>query len=238
MSEFIYGRNAVIEALRSGRSISNIFILNNGTNTNKDILMLAKEKNINVSYKDRGTLDKISKNNQGVIAEVFKYEYRTIDDILDTDEEYPFIIMLDGIEDPHNLGAIIRTAEITSASGVIIPKNRSVQVTPTVGKVSCGGIENVKIASVVNLVQTIKLLKEKGYWIVGAEALDNAKNLWDMDFKMKTCIIIGSEGKGISRLVRESCDYLVKIPMWGKINSLNASVSCAVILYEIRRQIS
>ena len=238
MSEFIYGRNAVIEAIKSGRSITCIIVSESSKNNNKDIILLSKDKNITLFYKDKSYLDSINKANQGVLAEVFKYEYKTVDEILDTDEEYPFIVMLDGLEDPHNLGAIIRTAEITKASGIIIPKNRSVSVTPTVAKVSCGGIENVKIAMVTNLAQTINKLKDAGYWIVGAEALDKATNLWDMDFKMKTCLVIGSEGKGISRIVRESCDYLVKIPMWGKINSLNASVSCGIILYEIRRQIS
>ena len=237
MSEYIYGRNATIEALRSNRSISTIYISSQSKN-NKDIIDLASNKNITIEYKDKSFLDKIYNNNQGVIAKVFQYEYSSLDKIINNDEEYPIIVILDGIEDPHNFGAILRTCEIVKASGVIIPKNRSVSVTPTVAKVACGGVENVNIAMVTNLTQTIKTLKEKGYWIVGAEALDNAKNLWDMDFKMKTCLVIGSEGKGISRLVREECDFLIKIPMWGKINSLNASVSCAVILYEIRRQVT
>lgn len=237
MSEYIYGRNATIEALRSNRSISTIYISSQSKN-NKDIIDLASNKNITIEYKDKSFLDKIYNNNQGVIAKVFQYEYASLDKIINNDEEYPIIVILDGIEDPHNFGAILRTCEIVKASGVIIPKNRSVSVTPTVAKVACGGVENVNIAMVTNLTQTIKTLKENGYWIVGAEALDNAKSLWDMDFKMKTCLVIGSEGKGISRLVREECDFLVKIPMWGKINSLNASVSCAVILYEIRRQVT
>lgn len=238
MNEFIYGRNATIEALRNNRNISLIYIASSSKNNNKDIIDLAKNKNVPIEFKDKSYLDKIANNNQGVVSLVFKYEYSSLEKIMDTKSEYPIIVILDGIEDPHNLGAIIRTCEIVKADGVIIPKNRSVSVTPTVAKVACGGVENVNIAMVTNLTQTIKTLKENGYWIVGAEALDNAKNIWDMDFKMKTALVIGSEGKGISRLVREECDFLVKIPMWGKINSLNASVSCAVILYEIRRQIS
>lgn len=238
MNEFIYGRNATIEALRNNRNISLIYIASSSKNNNRDIIDLAKNKNVPIEFKDKSYLDKIANNNQGVVSLVFKYEYSSLEKIMDTKSEYPIIVILDGIEDPHNLGAIIRTCEIVKADGVIIPKNRSVSVTPTVAKVACGGVENVNIAMVTNLTQTIKTLKENGYWIVGAEALDNAKNLWDMDFKMKTALVIGSEGKGISRLVREECDFLVKIPMWGKINSLNASVSCAVILYEIRRQIS
>ena len=144
--------------------------------------------------------------------------------------------MLDGLEDPHNLGAIIRTCEISGASGVIIPKNRSVKVTPAVEKVSTGATRYVKVAQVTNLVNTIEKLKEKGYWIVGAEAGSSSQNYWSVDYKMKVCLIIGSEGRGISRLVKEKCDYLVEIPMWGKVNSLNASVSCGILIYEIRRQ--
>ena len=148
----------------------------------------------------------------------------------------PVIVMLDGLEDVHNLGAIARTVEIIRGNGIIIPKNRSVSVNSTVAKVSTGAIERIPICQVTNLTQTIKELKKNGWWIVGAEAIEESKNLYDMKFDMKTCLVIGSEGKGISRLVRDECDFLVKIPMWGEINSLNASVSCSILLYEIRRQ--
>ena len=144
--------------------------------------------------------------------------------------------MLDGIEDPHNLGAIIRSAEIAQVSGIILPKNRSVKVTPTVIKVSTGATQYVKVAQVTNLVNTLKELKKNGYWIVGAEAGKDSTNFWNVDYKMKVCLVVGSEGRGVSRLVKEECDYLVEIPMWGKVNSLNASVSCGILIYEIRRQ--
>ena len=143
---------------------------------------------------------------------------------------------LDGLEDPHNLGAIVRTCEIAGVSGIILPKNRSVKVTPTVVKVSTGATEYVKIAQVTNLVNTLKELKKKGYWIVGAEASEKSECFWSPDYRRKICLVVGSEGFGVSRLVKEECDYLVEIPMWGKVNSLNASVSCGILIYEIRRQ--
>ena len=199
---------------------------------------MLNKNNIKYQIVQKNAIDKVLKqpvNHQGVVASVMEYQYYELNDIISDDND-SLIVMLDGIEDPHNLGAIVRTCEISGASGIILPKNRSVKVNSTVSKVSAGAIEHVKVAMVTNLVNTIKVLKEKGYWVVGAEALKESKNFWDLDLNMKVCLIIGSEGKGLSRLTKEECDFLVKIPMWGKVNSLNASVSAALLIYEIRRQ--
>lgn len=235
MAEYIYGKNSVIEAIKNKRDINEVLI----TSNNKDLINLFKNNNISYKITSKEEIDKIcmpkNGSNQGIIASVCDYQYASLNSIMSNDEN-SLIVMLDGIEDPHNLGAIIRTCEICKADGIIIPKNRSVRVNSTVSKVSAGAIEHVKIAMETNLSQTIKKLKENGYWIVGAEAIPESKNIWEMNFNMKTCLIIGSEGFGLSRLTKDSCDFLVSIPMWGKVNSLNASVSCAVIMYEIRRQ--
>lgn len=238
MNEFIYGRNASIEAIKNNKNIVNVFLSESSLTNNKDIISMLESRSIKYEVKKKEFLNKINPNNQGVAIEILKYDYATIDKVISnsTDGLTPVIVMLDGLEDVHNLGAICRTVEIIRGNGIIIPKNRSVGVNATVAKVSTGAIERVPIAQVTNLTQTLKELKKNGWWIVGAEALDNSQNLYDMKFDMKTCLVIGSEGKGISRLVREECDFLVKIPMWGEINSLNASVSSAIILYEIRRQ--
>lgn len=234
MNEKIYGKNSIIEAIRNKRELSDVLVTSNNT----DIISMLNKNNIKYQIVQKNAIDKVLKqpvNHQGVVASVMEYQYYELNDIISDDND-SLIVMLDGIEDPHNLGAIVRTCEISGASGIILPKNRSVKVNSTVSKVSAGAIEHVKVAMVTNLVNTIKVLKEKGYWVVGAEALKESKNFWDLDLNMKVCLIIGSEGKGLSRLTKEECDFLVKIPMWGKVNSLNASVSAALLIYEIRRQ--
>ena len=234
MSERIYGKNSIIEAIRNKRELTDVLV----TSNNNDIISMLNKNNIKYQIVQKNVIDKVLKenvNHQGVVASVTEYQYYNLEDVI-SDEADSLIVMLDGIEDPHNLGAIVRTCEISGASGIILPKNRSVKVNSTVSKVSAGAIEHVKVVMVTNLVNTIKVLKEKGYWVVGAEALKESKNFWDLDLNMKVCLIIGSEGKGLSRLTKEECDFLVKIPMWGKVNSLNASVSAALLIYEIRRQ--
>lgn len=234
MNEKIYGKNSIIEALRNKRELSDVLVTSNNT----DIISMLNKNNIKYQIVQKSVIDKVLKqpvNHQGVVASVMEYQYYELNDIISNDQD-SLIVMLDGIEDPHNLGAIVRTCEISGASGIILPKNRSVKVNSTVSKVSAGAIEHVKVVMVTNLVNTIKTLKDKGYWVVGAEALKESKNFWDLDLNMKVCLIIGSEGKGLSRLTKEECDFLVKIPMWGKVNSLNASVSAALLIYEIRRQ--
>ena len=234
MKKKIYGRNSIIEAIRNHRELQEVLV----TNTNQDIIALLDKNKIKYQVVNKNIIqEKIQDNvnHQGVMAYTYEYQYAHLEDLI-SDEKDSLIVMLDGLEDPHNLGAIIRTVEISGAAGIIIPKNRSVRVNATVSKVSAGAIEHVKIVMVTNLVNTIKILKDHGYWVVGAEALPESKNFWDVDLKMKTCLIIGSEGQGLSRLTKEACDFLVKIPMWGKVNSLNASVSAALLIYEIRRQ--
>lgn len=231
-TQLIYGKNTVLEALKNG----SVKVLYLEKEQNYDVKELALKSKVEIKYLTKIEMNKmVNGNHQGCIALTFDYKYYQLDDVI-TDKNDSLIIALDGLEDPHNLGAIIRTAEISGCDGIILPKNRSVRVSSSVFKVSTGAIEYVKVAQVTNLRQTLQELKKKGYWIVGAEYTPQSQEIWDVDYNMKICLVIGSEGNGISRIVREECDYLVKIPMWGKINSLNASVSAAIIIYEIRRQ--
>ena len=232
MSELIFGRNTVVESIKKNKEIEKICTISN----NKDIIDLATKNKIPYEIVNKEYINsKIAGNHQGVIAYVPEYKYFKLDEIT-SEKNDSLILMLDCFEDPHNLGAVIRTSETAGVDGVIIPKNRSVKVNSTVSKVSTGAIEYVKVCEVTNLVQTLKELKKQGYWIVGAEYTEKSVCYWDLAYDFKTVLVIGSEGKGISRLVRDECDYLVKIPMVGKINSLNASVSAALIIYEIRRK--
>lgn len=236
----IEGRNPVIEALRSDAGIDTILInMEAAQGSLNKIIELAKTKNILVKNVDKTTLDRLSENrrHQGVIAEAMEYEYKEIDDILNYAKEKgekPFVIILDEITDVHNLGAIIRTAECLGAHGVIIPKRRAAQVNGVVAKSSAGAIEYLPVARVTNISQTIEELKEKGLWIYGADM--DGKNVYEEKFDVPVGLVIGSEGTGIGRLVKEKCDNLVKIPMKGNINSLNASCAASIIIYEIMKQ--
>lgn len=231
MSRIICGKNAVKEALLFG-DVEKIYL----QTANEEYIKLAKKKNVKFEIVKKERLDQMTKeNHQGMIAIAEDYKYYSLEEIV-TDKQDSLIVVLDGLKDPHNLGAILRTCEATSVDGVIIPKNRSVRLNDTVSKVSTGAIEHVKVAEVVNLAQTIEKLKKLGYWIVGAEHEEKSQNYWNMKYDMPIALVIGSEGEGVSRLVKEKCDFLVDIPMNGKINSLNASVSTAIIIYEIRRQ--
>lgn len=236
----IEGRNPVIEALRSDAQIDTILVSREAAQGSlTKIIELAKNKNIIVKNVDKSTLDRLSENkrHQGVIAEAMEYEYKEIDDILNCaieKGEKPFVIILDGITDVHNFGAIVRTAECMGAHGVIIQKRRAAQVNGVVSKSSAGAVEYIPIARVTNISQAIDELKEKGLWIYGADM--NGKEVWEEKFDSPVGLVIGSEGSGISRLVKEKCDNLVKIPMKGKINSLNASCAASVIIYEIMKQ--
>lgn len=238
---YVEGRNPVIEAIKSGREIDKILIAKGSEQGSiQKIIGMAKEKRIVIQYVEKAKLDAMSetKAHQGVIALVTPYSYKTVDDIMKAAEdknEDPFIIILDEIEDPHNLGAIIRTAECAGAHGVIIPKRRAVGLTPVVIKVSAGAVEYMNIAKVSNIASTIEELKERGVWIYGAD-MDGEQDYFNRDLSGPIAIVIGSEGKGIGRLIREKCDFLVKIPMNGKISSLNASVAASVMMYEVLRQ--
>lgn len=233
MSRIICGKNAVKEALKTNpQRLEKVYLQ---TEYN-DIISLAKEKHVGYEIVDKNIINKLTnENHQGVVALANDYKYYNLEEIT-TLKPDSLIIILDGLKDPHNLGAILRTCEAMNIDGVIIPKNRSVHLNDTVAKVSTGAIELVKVSEVTNLSQTIEKLKEKGYWIVGAEHEEKSQNYWDMKYDMPIALVIGSEGEGISRIVKEKCDFLIDIPMHGKINSLNASVSTAIIIYEIRRQ--
>lgn len=239
--DIVEGRNAVIEALRAGRMIDKIFIQKGETDkTLGHIASKAREAGIVVVDADRRKLDSMSQTHahQGVIALTAVREYCTVSDILDIAREKgepPFVIVCDEISDPHNLGAVIRTAEAAGAHGIIIPKRRSAGVTSIVDKTSAGAAEHMAVARVSNLSAALQELKDAGVWIYGTAA-EGLSPLWKTDLNGPICIVIGSEGDGISRLVRENCDFLVSIPMKGKVSSLNASAAAAVLIYEVLRQ--
>lgn len=239
--DLIEGRNAVIEALKSDRTIEYILIAKGDlVGSISVVLALAKEKGIVTKEVDRRKLDEMSQtsSHQGVMAVVTPYKYFGLNDIFKYAEEKgekPFIIILDEIEDPHNFGSIIRTAEVCGAHGIIIPKRRNVGATPIVYKTSAGAIEHVKIAKVTNINAAIEEIKERGVWVYGAD-MEAESYIFDTDFTGAVALVIGSEGRGISKLTKEKCDVLVKIPMVGKITSLNASVAGGIIMYEIMKQ--
>ena len=235
--DIIVGRNPVSEALRGGREIDRILVSKGEKNgAVVGILAKAKKKNIPIKEVDPRKLDYTSghANHQGIIAFAAVKEYASVDDIFELAEsrgEKPFIVVLDEIEDPHNLGAIIRTAECTGVHGIIIPKRRSVGLSFAVSKASAGAVEYVPVARVTNISNTIDELKKRGVWVYGADM--NGENYTDCDFSGATALVIGNEGKGISRLVREKCDAIVSLPMKGKIKSLNASVAAGVLMYAV-----
>ena len=241
MEDQVEGRNSVTELLKSGKYINKLYEQKGEKHVAiNEIIKLAKQNKVVITELDRAKLDQMSEshNHQGVIAIVPPYEYCDVDEILEyakSKNESPFILILDGIEDPHNLGSIIRTAECSGVHGIIIPKRRSVQVNATVNKTSAGAAQYVKVARVNNLTETIKYLKENDVWIYGTD-IEGKCYYNEQKYNGGVAIVIGSEGFGMSRLVKENCDFLVKIPMVGKINSLNASVSAGILMYEVFNQ--
>lgn len=237
----VEGRNSVIELLEAGRDVNKILIAKGEKHGSiYKILAMAKERKIVIAEVEKNKLDQIAQtpNHQGVIAIVPPFNYCEVEDILELANkrnELPFILILDGIEDPHNLGSIIRTAETAGVHGIIIPKRRAASVNSTVSKVSAGAVEHMKIARVNNINETMRFLKDKEVWICGTD-MDTDIIYTKQDYRMPLAIVIGSEGFGMSRLVKENCDFLVKIPMKGKITSLNASVSAGIMMYEVVRQ--
>jgi len=237
----VEGRNAVIELLESGRDINKIYVSDGEKHGSiNKIIAMAKERKVIVTEISRAKINQMAQteNNQGVIAIVPPFAYCDIEDILDEAKkknEKVFILILDGIEDPHNLGSIIRTAETAGVHGIIIPKRRSASVNSTVSKVSAGAVEYMKIARVNNINEAIQTLKENGIWIYGTD-MEATKYYYEEDLKGDVAIVVGSEGFGMSRLVKENCDFLIKIPMKGKITSLNASVSAGIVMYEAVKQ--
>ncbi|WP_077304044.1 23S rRNA (guanosine(2251)-2'-O)-methyltransferase RlmB [Terribacillus halophilus] len=238
--EWIIGKNPVTEALRSGRSINKIMVSEHlQPKTWQSIQELAKASGTIVQKVPKRKLDQlIEGSHQGIVASVAAYEYSTVDDLFRVAEERgeePFFIILDEMEDPHNLGSILRTADSVGAHGVIIPKRRSVSLTATVAKTSAGAIEYIPVARVTNLAKTIDELKERNVWIAGTAA-EGAIDYRRLDAVGAIGLVIGNEGKGISRLVREKCDWTVALPMKGRVTSLNASVAASLLMYEVHRQ--
>lgn len=237
----VEGRNSVLELLESGKDINKIFITSGEKHGSiNKIIAMAKEKRIIIVEKDKRQMQEMAQtqNYQGVIAIVPPFEYCQIEDIINTAKqrnEEPFVLILDGIEDPHNLGSIIRTAETAGVHGVIIPKRRAASVNSTVSKVSAGAVEHMKIARVTNISDSIQKLKDNGLWICGTD-IDAKNYYYDQDLKGPLGIVIGNEGQGMSEKVKKNCDFLVKIPMKGKVTSLNASVSTGIVVYEAVKQ--
>lgn len=240
MSEQIEGRNAVLEAFRSGRSVDRVFLLDGSRDGPLNtIAREARKKDVILQYVPRERLDQMSGTgvHQGVIAQVAAYEYATVEDMLDAARkkgEPPFLFLLDNIEDPHNLGAIIRTANLAGAHGVIIPKRRAVGLTSVVARTSAGAVNYTPVARVTNLVRTMEELKARGLWFVCGDM--RGETMYQLNLTGPVCLVIGNEGEGVSRLVREKCDMAASIPMKGDIDSLNASVAAGVLAFEIVRQ--
>lgn len=236
----IEGRNAVLEAFRSGKTIDKLFLLDGCKDGPiQTIVREARKHDTIIQFVSKERLDQLSetKKHQGVIAMAAAYTYATVEDILERAKEKgeaPFVILLDNIEDPHNLGAIIRTANLAGAHGVIIPKRRAVGLTATVAKASAGAINYTPVAKVTNLSNTIRELKEQGMWFVCADM--GGTSMYDLDLKGPIGLVIGNEGEGVGKLVKEQCDFIASIPMKGDIDSLNASVAAGVLAYEIVRQ--
>jgi 23S rRNA (guanosine2251-2'-O)-methyltransferase len=227
----VYGKNVVKELIDNKRKIEKAYIYEDFND--KDLISALQKLNVRIEYHSKMELDNIAKGlHQGIIVSIPDYKFSSLDELLENLSSNPLIIILDHLEDPHNLGAIIRTCEAAGVDGIIIPKDRSVDVNSTVMKVSAGALDNILICSVTNLNNTISRLKEKGFWIVGTEM--NASEMYmDIDYNMPVCLIIGNEGSGMSRLIHDACDYIVSIPMYGKVNSLNASVAAGVMIYGV-----
>ncbi|QYR22159.1 23S rRNA (guanosine(2251)-2'-O)-methyltransferase RlmB [Paenibacillus sp. sptzw28] len=240
--EIIAGKHPVMEALRSGREINKIWIAEQSQKNAAPIIAEAKKAGIIVQFADKRKLDQMAEGvpHQGVVAQAAAYRYFELDELIEKAREggqTPFLLLLDEIEDPHNLGSILRTAECTGVHGVVIPKRRSASLTATVSKTSAGAVEYVPVARVTNLAQTIDKLKDEGIWIAGAD-VGARQDVYESgtNFDLPLAVVIGNESKGIGRLIREKCDFLVKLPMIGQLNSLNASVAAGVLMYEVVRQ--
>lgn len=239
--EFVAGRNSVAEVLKSGRSINKILVAKGERHgAIKEIIGQARSQGLVVQEVDPAKLDQITEGmrHQGVVAMVAPVAYAELEDILGKAQEngeQPFIVLLDELEDPHNVGAILRTSDATGVHGVLLPKRRSSPLTATVAKTSAGAVEYVPVARIGNISQTLKKLKKQGLWVVGAD-MDGDKNYYEADLTGPIVVVVGSEGQGMGRLTKEECDFVVRIPMKGKITSLNASVACSLLLYEVLRQ--
>ena len=239
--DVLVGRNAVTEALKSGRGINKLWIASGDREGSvSEIAALAKERGIVMQYVERAKIESLAggHRHQGVLAYVAPVPYAELDDILKAAEakgEAPFLVLLDELEDPHNLGALLRTADATGVHGILIPKRRSVSLNATVAKTSAGAVEYVPVDRIGNIAQTLKKLKEKGFWVAGAD-MDGEKAYYEADLTGPLVLVVGSEGRGMSRLTKDACDFIVSMPMVGRINSLNASVAGSILMYESMRQ--
>lgn len=238
--EYIVGKNPVIEALKSNRDINKILVAEGSQHgAMQQITLLAKERNVLIQFVPKKKIDQITdQNHQGVLAYIAAYQYAEMDDLFAVaaeKNEPPFFLLLDEIEDPHNLGSIMRTADAVGAHGIIIPKRRAVGLTATVAKASTGAIEYIPVVRVTNMARTIDELKERGIWIAGTDA-KGKEDYREFDGTLPLGLVIGSEGKGMGRLVRDKCDFLIHLPMVGKVTSLNASVAAALLMYEVYRR--
>ncbi|GIN64321.1 23S rRNA (guanosine(2251)-2'-O)-methyltransferase RlmB [Robertmurraya siralis] len=238
--DYIIGKNPVIEALKSERDVNKVLIAEGSQKGQmQQVIGLAKERNVMVQFVPKKKIDGLVEgNHQGVIAQVAAYQYAELDDLFSRAEkrsEVPFFLLLDEIEDPHNLGSIMRTADAVGAHGIIIPKRRAVGLTATVAKASTGAIEYIPVVRVTNMSRTIDELKERGVWIAGTDA-KGKEDFREFDGTLPLGLVIGSEGKGMGRLIRDKCDFLIRLPMKGKVTSLNASVAAALLMYEVYRK--
>jgi len=240
LNEILYGRNAVLEALRAGKPIAKILLAERARakGTLAEIIALARSRGVPIQRVERKELDKIADRHQGVVAEASEYEYASLEEILTAATERgekPFLLILDCLQDVQNFGSLLRTAEAVGVHGVIIPKRRAVKVTAAVRKASAGAVEHLRIARVANLTRTIAALKERGLWVIGLD-MAGERSYDEVDLDMPLAIVVGGEGQGLSRLVRENCDFLVRLPMRGQVGSLNAAAAGSIVLYEAWRK--
>lgn len=227
----VYGKNVVRELVDNNRKIEKAYIYEEFSD--KNLILDLQKQNVRIEYRSKRDLDRLADGlHQGIIVSIPDYKFCELSELISNPNENPLIVILDHLEDPHNMGAVIRTCEAAGVKGIIIPKDRSVDVNSTVMKVSAGALDNMKICSVTNLNTTIKELKESGFWVVGT-AMDSNVSYMDIDYNMPVCLVIGNEGAGMGRLISEACDYIVSIPMFGKVNSLNASVAAGVMIYGV-----
>ncbi len=241
MADYLYGRRAVLEALRAHRRIDEILIARgvHPRGALSELLTLAQQAGVRVREVPRGELDRLTQHHQGVLARVQAFEYVGVEDMLAAARsrgEPAFLLMLDSVQDPQNLGTLLRTGEAVAVHGVIIAERRAAGVTPAVVKASAGAVEHLNIAQVTNLSRTIEELKRANIWVIGLENKPEAQDLGETDFKLPLVLVLGSEGAGLSRLVREKCDFLVRLPMWGHVDSLNVAVAGSIVLYMAKLQ--
>ena len=230
----VYGRNVAKELINNNKKIKKAYLLENLKSSDIDLEL--KKMNVNITYLNNNQINRLEKNNhQGIVLEIDDFKYLTEKEMLSNLPNNPFIVILDHLEDPHNFGAIIRTCEAAGVDFIIIPKNRSVSVNSTVMKTSTGAVDNVNVVEVTNLNNTINKLKKAGIWIVGTD-MENSVSFETIDYTVPIAIVIGSEGFGMSNLVKKNCDFIANIPMYGRINSLNASVAAGIIIYEVVKQ--